>query len=134
MTDVQAPGMRLAGPVEMRVPADPAMSRVLRLAASGLASLFGFSVDEIEDLKIAVSEVLIALIEHGYGDFIDISFFVDGGIFVVRGVTEVEHFDVDHPDMRLVRTVLGGVCAEHDIKVIGDTARISATIVKHGGS
>ena len=132
MTDVQTPAMRLAGPVEVRVPADPAMSRVLRLPASGLASLFGFDVEQIEDLKIAVSEVLIALVEHGYGDFVDISFFVESGVFVVSGVTEVDQFDVDHPDLRLCRTVLAGVCADHDIKLVGDTARITATIRQNG--
>ena len=132
MTDLQTPTMRLAGPVEVRVPADPAMSRVLRLAASGLASLFGFDVDQIEDLKIAVSEVLIALVEHGYGDFVDVSFFVDGGVFVVSGVTEVADFDLDHPDLQLCRTVLAGVCTEHDIKIVGDTAKITATVRQNG--
>ncbi|MHB1091084.1 MAG: hypothetical protein ACYC0U_08520, partial [Ilumatobacteraceae bacterium] len=67
----------LIGPVEIRVPPDPSLSRVLRLAASGMASLAGFTVDEIEDIKIAVSEVLIALIEHGDSQSVEMQFEVD---------------------------------------------------------
>ena len=58
---------QLPGPILLRFPAEPSLSRVLRLAAAGLASLGNFTVDHIEDIKIAVSEVLIALIEHGSG-------------------------------------------------------------------
>ena len=52
-------------PIDLRLPPDPAMSKVLRLAASGVGSLCGFTIREIEEIKLAVSEVLIALIEHG---------------------------------------------------------------------
>ena len=62
----------VVGPVRLSVPPEPSMSRVARLAASGLASLAGCTVDEIEDIKIAVSEVLIALIEHGDGARVDL--------------------------------------------------------------
>lgn len=128
MTDVQAASTALAGPVEIRVPADPAMSRVLRLASSGVASLCGFSVDEIEEIKIAVSEVLIALIEHGAGHPVDVSFVVEPGSFTVLGATEVQEFDLDHPDLRLCRTVLAEVCTEHTIELIDEHARISAVL------
>ena len=38
----------------------------------------GYSVDEIDDIRIAVSEVLLALIEHGAGRLIEVEFAVDG--------------------------------------------------------
>lgn len=129
MTDVQSAGTELTGPVELRVPAVAAMSRVLRLAASGVASLTGFSVAEIEDIKIAVSEVLIALIEHGDGKPVDLRFTVDRDSFTIDGATEVGGpFDLDHPDLRLCRTVLAGVCTEHRIEHSGTLARITAIL------
>lgn len=128
MTEVHATGTTLSGPVEIRVPADPTMSRVLRLAASGVASLCGFSVDEIEEIKIAVSEVLIALIEHGAGNAVDVSFVVEDGSFTVFGATEVQEFDVEHPDLRLCRTVLTEVCTEHTIDQVDSFARICAVL------
>jgi hypothetical protein len=119
------------------------MSRVARLAASGLASLAGCTVDEIEDIKIAVSEVLIALIEHGDGQRVDLEFEVvdqdrpategavaDAAAFVVRGTSPVRAFDLDHPDLMLCRTVLEGVCTAHDIRLDDGLARISASVAK----
>jgi anti-sigma regulatory factor (Ser/Thr protein kinase) len=118
----------MIGPVEIRVPPDPSLSRVLRLAASGVASLAAYTVDEIDDIKIAVSEVLIALIEHGRGEPIDVQFVVDAHTFTVRGRTPMEGFDVNDPDLRLCRTVLEGVCAEHGIDQVDSNAQIWATV------
>lgn len=118
------------GPVEMRVPSDPLSSRVVRLAASGVASLGGFTVDEIEDINMAVSEVLIALIEHGVGEAVEVQFAVGGRSFTVRGRTVNRAFDVDNPDLILCRTVLAGVCSEHRIEHVDDHAQIWA-VVEH---
>ena len=118
----------VVGPVVVRLSPDPALSRVLRLAASGIATIAGFTVDEIDDIKIAVSEVLLALIEHGDGRQIEIEFTVDDEAFTVRGATAVDGFDIEHPDLVLCRRVLAGVCTSHSIDVIGDQARISAAV------
>lgn len=42
--------------VELRVPASSAYLAVLRTAAAGLAARLGFTLDGIEDLRIAVDE------------------------------------------------------------------------------
>ncbi len=121
------------GPVEMRVPSDPLSSRVVRLAASGVASLGGFTVDELEDINMAVSEVLIALIEHGVGEAVEVQFAVGGQSFTVRGRTINRIFDVDDPDLILCRTVLAEVCSEHRIEHVDDHAQIWA-VVDHVGT
>lgn len=43
--------------VRVRIPASPVYLRVVRLIAADLASRLGFTIDEIEDLKIAVDEL-----------------------------------------------------------------------------
>ena len=43
--------------VSIRIPAEPAYLNVVRLVAAGLASRLRFTIDEIEDLKIAVDEL-----------------------------------------------------------------------------
>jgi serine/threonine-protein kinase RsbW len=43
--------------VRVRIPASPAYLRVVRLVVADLASRLGFTIDEIEDLKIAVDEL-----------------------------------------------------------------------------
>lgn len=116
------------GPVYLRVPPEPSLSQVLRLAAGGLASLAGFTVDEIEKIKVAVSEVLIALIEHGGGAPIDVQLEIDGRSFNVRAGTSVEEFDPEHPDLLLSRTVLADVTDEHGIDLVDNQARIWAAV------
>ena len=116
------------GPVIIRLPPDPTLSRVLRLASSGIAGMAGFTVDEIEDIKIAVSEVLLALIEHGGGQSIEVQFTVEDQSFTVRGQTAVETFDAEHPDLLLCRTVLAGVTTRHGIDLVDDQAQIWAAV------
>jgi anti-sigma regulatory factor (Ser/Thr protein kinase) len=112
----------------LRLPPDPALSRVLRLAASGIAGMAGFTVDEIDDVKIAVSEVLLALIEHGSGELIEVEYSVEAHSFMVRGKTETNTFDVDHPDLVLCRTVLASVCNDHGIDMVDHHAHIWAAV------
>lgn len=116
------------GPILLRLPPDPALSRVLRLAASGIAAMAGFTVDETEDIKIAVSEVLLALIEHGGGKPIEVQFAVEDHSFTVRGRTAIDAFDAEHPDLILCRRVLAGVCTEHGIELVDDHAQIWAAV------
>ena len=42
--------------VELRLPADSAYAAVLRTTAAGLAARLDFTIDDIEDLRIAVGE------------------------------------------------------------------------------
>ena len=116
------------GPVVIRVPPEPSLSRVLRLAASGVAALAGFTVEETEDIKIAVSEVMLALIEHGGGNTIEVQFVVEDRSFTVHGQTAIASFDAAHPDLILCRRVLAGVCAEHGIELVDHDAHIWAAV------
>ena len=132
MTDMgTTPSAMVGGPVELRIPAEPALSRIVRLAASGLASLTGFTIDDIENIKIAVSEVTIALVEHGVGEPVELSFEAREA-FTVRARTAVPHFDPEHPDLALCRTVLGEVCKEHGMSHAAGHAEIWASVVRTG--
>jgi len=55
-------------PVEflMRVPSATEFVGVVRLAVSGVASRMNFSVEEIEDIKIAVSEACTNAVQYAY--------------------------------------------------------------------
>lgn len=48
--------------VELRVPADPAYLTVVRTASAGLAARLDLTLDEIEDLRIAVDEACTLLL------------------------------------------------------------------------
>ena len=53
-----------AGTVELRVPADPAYVAVLRAVTASLAARDDLTLDEIDDLRIAVDEACALLLPH----------------------------------------------------------------------
>lgn len=66
-TGVPTSGTTLTGDarpaVELRLPAEGAFVSVLRTATAGLAARLDFPIDDIEDLRIAVSEACALLLE-----------------------------------------------------------------------
>jgi|SRR3954451_6393282 anti-sigma regulatory factor (Ser/Thr protein kinase) len=122
------PAVRQSGPVELRMPADPDLVSAVRLTASGIASAGKCTIAEIEDVKLAVSEVLLTMIEHGSGQGLSVSLELMDSKFTVCGSTETGTFDHDHPDLALSETVLAEVCAEHSIDVAGSELHIRAVI------
>lgn len=52
--------------IEMKVPAKAEYVGVVRLSISGIASRMGFSYDDIEDLKVAISEATTNVVSHAY--------------------------------------------------------------------
>ena len=55
-------GAAVEDAVEIRLPADSAYLAVLRTATAGLAARLDFTLDEIEDLRIAVDEACAMLL------------------------------------------------------------------------
>jgi hypothetical protein len=96
--------------------------------ASGIASTVKCTIAEIDDVKLAVSEVLLALIEHGCGSSVTVSLEVSDSMFAIRGTTDTRAFDRSHPDLALCETVLAEVCADHSIDVIESELRIAASV------
>nr|WP_281064497.1 anti-sigma B factor RsbW [Cytobacillus eiseniae] len=50
----------------MKIPAKPEFVSVMRLTLSGIANRMGFDYEEIEDLKIAISEACTNAVQHAY--------------------------------------------------------------------
>ena len=63
--------------VELRIPADSAFLSVLRTATAGLAARLDFTLDDIEDLRIAVDEACaIVLPQATPGSDLSCAFFL----------------------------------------------------------
>jgi serine/threonine-protein kinase RsbW len=57
--------------VELRIPSRPEWVALARLAAATVANRLHFSIEEIEDVKLAVAEACTAVIQHeNHGEFI----------------------------------------------------------------
>ena len=54
--------------IEMRFPAKAEYVGVIRLSVSGIASRMGFSYEDIEDLKVSMSEAVSNVVSHAYND------------------------------------------------------------------
>jgi serine/threonine-protein kinase RsbW len=74
--------------VELRVPADSAYASVLRTTTAGLAARLDFPIDDIEDLRIAVSEASAMVLPAASADAdLTCEFFMrPGAITVSLGV------------------------------------------------
>lgn len=59
--------------VELRIPAKAEWVSIARLAVSAVASRLQFSIEEIEDIKLAVAEALVHAIACGQQDRADMS-------------------------------------------------------------
>ena len=75
--------------VSIKIPASPAYLNVVRLVAAGLASRLKFTIDEIEDLKIAVDELSAYLTgAQGRDGTMEVSFHIDEDRIEIRGAGE----------------------------------------------
>jgi hypothetical protein len=131
--------------VQIQIPANPNMSRVARLAAGGVCSLMGLDIEQIEDVKIAVSEVILALIEHGEGQDVALTFElpavggsslgvddpIDADVtpeLIVTGATMCANFDETSADLDLCRAVLAGVSKSYSIESNATRAEIRVVL------
>ena len=57
-----------ADTIELQIPCDPKYIGVARLVAAGVGAHSGLNADEIDDLKVAVSEACTNVIDHAFPD------------------------------------------------------------------
>jgi serine/threonine-protein kinase RsbW len=96
------------GAVELRIPAKATWVAVARLVVSAVANQLPFSLEAIEDLKLALTEACTKCIEHAAGEdeTIDIAFTVMPD--VVRIVVRARHQGRDARSVNLVTSQKSG--------------------------
>lgn len=60
--------------IKMEITTNPDYVSIIRLTASGIANKMGFPIDDIEDIKVAVSEACTNAIKHSKDDVFYIVF------------------------------------------------------------
>lgn len=72
--------------VHLALPATPEFVRLARVTATGLASRAGFSIDEVEDLRLAIDELCFTLIgTKGRPGHLAVRYRLDGSALEVVG-------------------------------------------------
>jgi serine/threonine-protein kinase RsbW len=112
--------------VELRLPADNAFVAVLRTTAAGLAARLDFTIDDIEDLRMAVGEACALVIPSASeGSDLTSQFFLGPGLLTVT--VGVDAVDAAAPDPDgfawQVLTTLAG-----DASVSVDHGRLEITL------
>ena len=78
--------------VELRIPADSAFLAVLRTATAGLAARLDFTLDDIEDLRIAVDEACAMVLPQAReGSDLICAFTLGSGRLSVAVSAECDH-------------------------------------------
>lgn len=89
---------------ELIVPAEADMLRVVRLAASGMASFADLDLAGVEGLRVGADELVSTLIQAG-GSMVSIRFSLLGDVVSVTATTELtggSHYEVDPLTDRLL--------------------------------
>ena len=108
--------------VTIRMPADGAYLSVLRTATAGLAARLDFTLDEIEDLRIAVDELAFALIgDERSGAPLTLRFFAAEGLVEIDGECAGNG---STPELgQLARTIVDVITDEHEIMDDGESCK-----------
>ncbi len=129
MSTVAKPATSLtSGPVTLVVPPVASMVRVGRLTASSIASIADMSIDDIDDIKIAVSEMITLLIQSGNRTNITMRFEISDHSFTVDASTPASSLDLGRNDVALATAVLDAVSDSHEVAFVDD--RILIRFVK----
>jgi serine/threonine-protein kinase RsbW len=115
--------------VVLRLPADGSYLSVLRTATAGLASRLDFTIDDIEDLRIAVDEACAMLLAHAVpGADLTCEFELNEG--VLRVAVSVQTSDGEQPSRdTFAWTVLSALAGEVDSAADSDN-RVTITLQK----
>lgn len=132
-TGADAPPGRQAGPddvVTIKLPAAGAYLSVLRTATAGLAARLDFTLDEIEDLRIAVDEACAMLLTQAVaGADLECQFTLTDS--AIRVAVSVLTMDGQQPSRdTFAWTVLSALAGEVDSTADVDN-RVTITLLKH---
>jgi serine/threonine-protein kinase RsbW len=111
--------------VELRIPADSAFLSVLRTATAGLAARLDFTLDDIEDLRIAVDEASAMVLPQALvGSDLNCAFYLCGDTLRVAVAAAC---DAPRPPSHdgFAWTVLSALTTSLDAEVEGDTLTIT---------
>ena len=100
------------------MPADPEFLRLARVTALGLASRLSFTIDEIDDLRIAIDELIFGLIgTKGREGNVRMTYRLEPEGLEVKGVGEFVDTGSAPGLSELSELILDAVADEHELQV-----------------
>jgi serine/threonine-protein kinase RsbW len=103
--------------VRLSLPASPDYVRIVRLAASGIATNLGFDVDELDDLRVAVGELVNLTLEVCEPETLEVLFTVDGSELRIQGTAPAAEGRIIELDS-LTRQILDAFLDGYTIEIV----------------
>jgi hypothetical protein len=94
--------MATSRPIRLEVPDDPRYARIVRATLGACATLVGFSIERMEDVRLLADELFNALLQGGATV---VRFDVEAVDHEIRVSARAALDTVDAPAMEIVRTV-----------------------------
>jgi serine/threonine-protein kinase RsbW len=102
--------------VQLVMPADPEFLRLARVTAMGLASRLSFTIDEIDDLRIAIDELVFGLIgTKGRIGNVRMTYRLEPEGLEVEGTGEFDDDGTSPGLSELSELILDAVADEHEL-------------------
>jgi serine/threonine-protein kinase RsbW len=113
--------------VRLSLPASPDYVRIVRLAASGIATNLGFDVDELDDLRVAVGELVNLTLEVCRPEILEVLFTVNGSELSIEGSAPAADGRVVELDS-LTRQILDAFLDTYTIGIADGNVRFTCTL------
>ena len=106
------------GEVRLEVPASPEFLRVARMMAAGVASRLGFTLEEVDDLSIAIDELCFSLVgTKGRPGMVELEYRLVPGGLEVRGTGRFDEPTAEAGLSELSELILAAVTDEHEVSL-----------------
>ncbi len=100
------------GEVRLEVPATPEFLRITRIMVAGVASRIGFTLDDVEDLRIAIDELCFALVGKGRAGTVALRYeMLDDGL-AVEGIGKFTDDGSRQPRLSAMSSQILGVMVD----------------------
>jgi serine/threonine-protein kinase RsbW len=112
--------------VRLSLPASRDYVRVVRLTASAIATNLEFDVDELDDLRVGIGELVNVALEASQPGTLEIVFTVAGGGLHIEGAVPAEEGRGVELDA-LTRQIMEGVVDDYSIEIVDGTIRFTCS-------
>ncbi|MDQ3765866.1 MAG: ATP-binding protein [Actinomycetota bacterium] len=122
--------------VTLRIPAEPAYVQVIRLIAAGLASRLKLTLEDIDDLRIAVDELATYLVgRHGREGTLEVHFVLHADRIEIQGRGDFPAGEKVRTDLtELSRMILETVADSASLEAIDGAPGFALTKKRPSGS
>lgn len=117
--------------IHLELPAVPAYGRVMRIAAAHLALRRGFSLHEIDDLRLAMDEAAVLLLGPDVGgDRVEIDYAVEGNDLGIDASVKGDDVQPLAPAaIERFEAIIGDLVDDHEVDA--DQRRVTVTKRHH---